>query len=414
VSAFYPPIGADPKPLTGVVVLDLSRVLAGPWAGQILGDLGADVIKVERPGVGDDTRTWGPPFLVGPESELESAYFLGVNRAKRSITVNLKVQAGQQIIRDLAAQADILLENYKVGTLKRFDLDYESLREVNPDLIYCSITGFGQSGPRAQDAAYDFAVQALGGLMSVTGERDDAPGGGPQKVGVPIVDLATGLYAAVAILAALQRRQTTGHGDRISIAMLDVQVALLANQAMNYLMTGKAPERFGNRHPNVQPQNVYRCRDRELAIAVGSDRQFGSLCQALDMPELADDERFVRNQDRVRNVGTLEAVITERLSKADRDHWMQRLTERGIPCAPINSIADIFADAQVRHRGMHVSLPHPSGASVPQVGSPFLFDSADLTPTVRPPLLGEHTDEILGLLGRTEEEITKLREIGAI
>jgi crotonobetainyl-CoA:carnitine CoA-transferase CaiB-like acyl-CoA transferase len=411
---FHPPADADPRPLTGVVVLDLSRVLAGPWAGQILGDLGAEVIKVERPGVGDDTRGWGPPFLVGPDSEMESAYFLGVNRAKRSITVNLQVQAGQQIIRDLAAQADIVLENYKVGTLKRFGLDYESLQAVNPDLIYCSITGFGQSGPRAQDAAYDFAVQALGGLMSVTGERDDAPGGGPQKVGVPIVDLTTGLYAAVAMLAALQRRQTTGHGDRISIAMLDVQVALLANQAMNYLMTGKAPERFGNRHPNVQPQNVYRCRDRELAIAVGSNHQFGSLCQALDMPELADDERFARNQDRVRNVDTLEAILTERLSKADRDHWMKILTERGIPCAPINSIADVFADAQVRHRAMHVSLPHPSGASVPQVGSPFLFDSADLTPTVRPPLLGEHTDEILGVLGRTEAEIAKLREIGAI
>lgn len=400
--------------MAGITVLDLSRVLAGPWAGQILGDLGADVIKVERPVVGDDTRSWGPPFLDGPDSELESAYFLGVNRAKRSITVDLKSRAGQQVVRDLAARADIVLENYKVGTLERLGLDYESLRVVKPDLIYCSITGFGQSGPRAHYPAYDFAVQALGGLMSITGERDGAPGGGPQKVGVPIVDLTTGLYAAVAILAALQRRQATGLGDRISIAMLDVQVALLSNQAMNYLVTGTSPKRFGNRHPNIQPQNVYQCSDGEIAIAVGSDSQFTAFCNTLEIPDVANDERFIRNRDRVQNIEELEEIISARLATLERDKWVDRLIRSGVPCAPINTIAEVFEDAQVRYRGMLVSLPHPKGGSVPQVGSPFVFDSADLTPTVRPPMLGEHTDEILRLIGRDDDDIAKLRETGAI
>jgi crotonobetainyl-CoA:carnitine CoA-transferase CaiB-like acyl-CoA transferase len=414
VSTQSPLGGEGAGPLAGIRVLDLSRVLAGPWAGQTLGDLGASVIKVERPAVGDETRSWGPPFLDGPGSELESAYFLGVNRAKRSITVDLKSTAGQQVIRDLVAQSDVVLENYKVGTLKKLGLDYESLRAVKPDLIYCSITGFGQSGPRANDPAYDFAVQALGGLMSVTGERDDAAGGGPQKVGVPIVDLTTGLYAVIAILASLERRHATGLGERISIAMLDVQVALLANQAMNFLVTGKAPQRFGNRHPNIQPQNVYRCSDGDIAIAVGSDNQFVSLCDALGIPQLAASERFARNRDRVQNIEDLEATISERLGTSNRDDWVERLTAAGVPCAPINSIAEVFADEQVRHRGMHVSLPHPSGAIVPQVASPLVFDSVDLTPTMRPPMLGEHTDEILRQIGRDDADIAKLRETGAI
>ena len=286
-----------PGPLSHIKVLDLSRILAGPWAGQVLADLGADVIKVERPGAGDDTRSWGPPFLKdrdGAETK-EAGYYLSVNRGKRSVTLSIDKPEGQRIVRALAARADIVLENYKVGTLARFGLGYEDLKAVNPKLIYCSVTGFGQTGPRRDQAAYDFMIQAMGGMMSVTGERDDKPGGGPQKVGIPIVDLMTGMYAAVAVLAALARREVSGAGEYIDIGMLDVQVATLANQAMNFLVSGKAPRRTGNAHPNIQPQDVFACRDGQIALAVGNDGQFAKLCEVLGQPVLAQDERFAKN-----------------------------------------------------------------------------------------------------------------------
>src|SRR5437588_4438362 len=289
-------------PLAHIRVLDLSRIMAGPWAGQVLADLGADVIKVERPAVGDDTRSWGPPFLKNASGKptREAAYYLSVNRGKRSIAVELDKPHGQSIVRALAARSDIVLENFKVGTLKRFGLDYEGLKRVNPKIIYCSVTGFGQTGPKREAAAYDFMIQAMGGLMSITGERDDMPGGGPQKVGVPIVDLMTGMYAAVGVLAALARRAESGQGEYIDLAMLDVQAAFLANQAMNWLISGNAPKRGGNRHPNIQPQDVFACADGFVALAVGNDRQFGRLAKTLGHPEWIDDDRFATNPARVR------------------------------------------------------------------------------------------------------------------
>ena len=300
-----------PGPLSHIKVLDLSRVMAGPWAGQLLADLGADVIKVERPVVGDDTRTWGPPFLPttdGTQSR-ESGYYLSVNRGKRSLTINIDKPQGQEIVRVLAARSDILLENFKVGTLARYGLGYDDLKPVNPRLIYCSVSGFGQTGPKAQKLAYDFLIQAMGGLMSITGEADDRPGGGPQKVGIPILDLMTGMYTTVAVLAALAGREQSGEGDYIDVAMLDVQTAVLANQAMNYLMSGRTPRRQGNRHPNIMPQDVFRCRDGDVVIAVGNDGQFAKMCQAVGRPDVGSDPRFARNSDRVRHKDELMPLI---------------------------------------------------------------------------------------------------------
>jgi crotonobetainyl-CoA:carnitine CoA-transferase CaiB-like acyl-CoA transferase len=405
-----------PGPLSHIRVLDLSRIMAGPWASQLLADLGADVIKVERPGAGDDTRAWGPPFLKNADGSdtRDAGYFLSVNRGKRSLTLSLDRPEGQRIARMLAARSDILLENYKVGTLKRFGLDYHALKEENRRLIYCSVTGFGQSGPRRDQAAYDFAIQAMGGLMSITGERDDRPGGGPQKVGIPIVDLMTGMYATVAMLAALARRETTGQGEYIDIAMLDVQVGFLANQAMNHLLSGKAPRRTGNAHPNIQPQDVFPCRDGNLVIVVGNDGQFGKFCEALGRPEWATDERFARNPARVRNLEVLNPMIIAELAKHDRLHWTAALGAAGVPCGPINSIAEAFADPQVKHRGMLFDLPHAGGTRLPQVANPIRFTEAPLERRDAPPLLGQHTAEILADLGVSKEEMGKLRASGAI
>jgi crotonobetainyl-CoA:carnitine CoA-transferase CaiB-like acyl-CoA transferase len=401
----------NPGPLAGVRVLDLSRILAGPWTGQILADLGAEVIKVERPGKGDDTRGWGPPFLRGPDGTetTESAYYLGVNRAKRSITIDIKHPAGQRIIRELAKTSDVVLENYKIGTLGKLELDYEHLSAINRRLVYCSITGYGQTGPRSPEAAYDFAVQALGGLMSVTGERDDLPGGGPQKIGVPIVDLATGMYAAIAVLAALNRRDVTGTGDYIDLAMLDVQVSLLANQAMNYLVSGEVPGRSGNSHPNIQPQDVYQCSNGSIAVAVGNDAQFAAFCYALEMPGLAADERFTRNRDRVRNLAELRPALAARLATRTRQEWAERLAAAGIPGAPINSIDEVFAEPQVQHRGMTVTVPHPLAGSVTLVASPLRFQNSPVESSRAAPLLGEHTDQILQQIGLTDDQIRDLR-----
>ena len=403
-------------PLSHIRVLDLSRIMAGPWASQVLADLGADVIKVERPGAGDDTRSWGPPFLKnadGSESR-DAGYFLSANRGKRSLTLSLDKPEGQRIVKLLAARSDILLENYKVGTLKRYGLDADSLRKVNPRLIYCSVTGFGQDGPRRDQAAYDFAIQAMGGLMSITGERDDRPGGGPQKVGVPIVDIMTGMYAAVAMLAALARREQSGHGETIDIAMLDVQLGFLANQAMNHLLSGKAPQRSGNAHPNIQPQDVFPCRDGKLVIVVGNDGQFMKFCEVLGRPEWAADARFVTNPERIRNLAVLNSMIVAELAKRDRAHWVAAFEAAGVPCGPINSIPEAFADPQAKHRGMRFDLARAAGVRLPQVASPMRFAEAPLKHEVPPPELGQHTQQILMEIDYKKEQIEELKGKGVI
>jgi crotonobetainyl-CoA:carnitine CoA-transferase CaiB-like acyl-CoA transferase len=396
-------------PLSHIRVLDLSRIMAGPWAGQVLADLGADVVKVERPGAGDDTRAWGPPFLkdrAGRETR-EAGYYLAVNRGKRSIALDLGSSEGQEIVRALAARSDILLENFKVGALARYRLDYDALERVNPRLIYCSITGFGQDGPRRDQAAYDFMIQAMGGLMSVTGEPDGRPGGGPQKVGVPVVDIMTGMYAAIAVLAALARRNETGVGDHIDIGMLDVQVGFLANQAMNYLLSGRPPRRSGNAHPNIQPQDVFACRDGHIAIVVGNDGQYEKFCGAIGRPDLLSDERYAANAGRVRNREALKRTIEETLAQGGLDEWMARIEAAGVPCAPINTIPMALEDAQVKHRGMLRELPHPSAGTVPQVVSPMRFANAPLAYERAPPLLGQHTDEVLREIGWGEQAAVK-------
>ena len=403
-------------PLSHVKVLDLSRILAAPWASQILADLGAEVVKVERPGAGDDTRTWGPPFLKDAEGRdtKEAGYYLAVNRGKRSITVNLDSAEGQEIVKALAMRADIVLENYKAGTLARYGLDEASLRRLNPRLIYCSVTGFGQTGPRRDQPAYDFLIQAMGGLMSVTGERDGRPGGGPQKVGVPIVDLMTGMYTAVSVLAALARRNESGVGDAIDIAMLDVQVATLSNQAMNYLVSGKVPRRNGNAHPNIQPQDVYACADGDVILVVGNDGQFAKLCGVLGHAEWRTDERYATNAQRVRNIAELSALLREAFAGWERERLIAALDAAGVPCGPINDVAEVFEEPQVKARGLLRHVPHPAGVDVPQVGSPMRFSEAPLRVPAAPPLLGQHSDDILGELGYDAARIASLRAAGAI
>ncbi len=403
-------------PLSHLRVLDLSRIMAGPWMTQILADLGADVIKVERPKVGDDTRAWGPPYLknaAGMETR-EAGYYLAVNRGKRSITLSLDTDEGQAIVRELAGRSDILIENFKVGTLARYGLDYASLKALNPRLIYCSITGFGQTGPKRDVAAYDFAIQGMGGLMSVTGERDDKPGGGPQKVGLPIVDLTTGMYAAVAVLAALAARERTGLGDYVDIGMLDVQTAMLCNQAMNYLTTGRVPKRNGNAHPNIQPQDVFACRDGALVLAVGNDSQFRKLCEVLGLAGVADDERYAKNAARVRHRESLVPVLSAAFLRETRAHWVAALEAVGVPCGPINSVDEVFREPQVQHRGMRLDLPHPEAGSVPLVASPMRFAAAPIEYERHPPMLGEHTHEVLTELGFDAGRIAALQRAGAI
>jgi crotonobetainyl-CoA:carnitine CoA-transferase CaiB-like acyl-CoA transferase len=403
-------------PLSHIRVLDLSRIVAGPWATQTLADLGADVIKIERPEVGDDTRTWGPPFLRNSQGDLtnNSGYFLSVNRGKRSVTVDLSSTQGQEIIRALAIKADIVIENFKVGTLKRFGLGPEDLRGLNPRLIYASISGFGQDGPRADQPAYDFMVQAMGGLMSVTGEAEGKPGAGPQKVGVPIVDLMTGMYVTVAVLAALEKRRESGRGDFIDIALLDVQVAFLANRAMNFLLTGDTPVRHGNAHPSIQPQDVYSCNDGFIAIACGNDGQFVRMVHALGRPELATDQRFRDNSKRLLYIKDLRGTLEHTFSRNTLEHWVSILEAAAIPCAPINSIPQCLSDKQVVHRGMVRKLSHDVNGDVSCVVSPIRFQENPLTCEVAPPTLGQHTTEILGELGLDHEEIETLRAFGVV
>lgn len=388
-------------PLAHIRVLDLSRIMAGPWASQILADLGADVIKIERPEGGDDTRGWGPPFLKDKDGKptRESGYFLSVNRGKRSVTIDLSTPEGQDIVRKIAAQSDVVLENFKVGTLARYGLDYDSLKAVKPDIIYCSVTGFGQTGPKREAAAYDFMIQGMGGLMSVTGERDDQPGGGPQKVGVPIVDLMTGMYATVGVLAALARRAVTGTGEFIDIAMLDVQTAVLANQAMNYLISGREPRRTGNRHPNIQPQDVFKCRDGHLVLAVGNDTQFQRLAVVIGRPDIAQDPRYATNKARIENLQDLLALLRECFAQKPLGEWLTLLEREGIPSGPINTIPMVFEEPQLKHRELLRHLPHPLAGTVPQVTSPIRLTNAPLTFDRPPPLLGQHSEEVMRELG---------------
>lgn len=403
-------------PLSHLKVLDLSRILAAPWAAQLFADLGAEVIKVERPQAGDDTRAWGPPFLMDAQGRptAEAGYYLAVNRGKRSITVSLDKPEGQRIVRELAVQCDVVLENFKAGTLERYGLDAQSLRKANPRLIYCSVTGFGQTGPRRDEAAYDFLIQAMGGLMSVTGERDGRPGGGPQKVGIPIVDLMTGMYAAVAVLAALARRNETGLGDTIDIAMLDVQVATLANQAMNFLLSGKPPQRSGNAHPNIQPQDVYRCADGELILVVGNDKQFARLCEVLGQPQWAVDERFATNAQRVRNIADLSALLQAEFGARRRGDCVKALERAGVPAGAINNLQEVFQDPQIVHRGMLAQVQHPGGMAVPQLRSPIRYGQAAMDVAAAPPLLGQHSDDILAGLGYAPADIAALRAAGVV
>ncbi|HTK02557.1 MAG TPA: CaiB/BaiF CoA-transferase family protein [Bordetella sp.] len=398
--------------LSNIKVLDLSRVLAGPWASQILADLGADVIKVERPGRGDDTRSWGPPFLKNEDGQdtADGAYFVATNRGKRSITLDLQTPEGQDLVKAMCRDVDVVLENYKVGTLARMGLDYAALSKINPRLVYCSVTGFGQTGPRASEPAYDFLIQAMGGLMSVTGERDDKPGGGPQKVGVPIVDLSTGVYAALGIVAALLRRTQTGQGEYIDVAMLDVQVGLLANQAMNFLLGKRVPRRTGTAHPNIQPQRTFSCADGDIVVVVGNDAQFVTLCEVIGQAALSQDERFATNGRRVKNQESLDPILDAIFASQTREHWLDKLKKAGVPAGSINSVPEVFDDPQVVHRAMLRHLPHPVAGSVPQVMNPLRFGSATLRVDRGPPLLGEHTDEVLGELGLSAERIQALRE----
>lgn len=378
-------------------VLDLSRVLAGPWASQILADLGADVIKVERPDSGDDTRHWGPPFLkdaLGGETG-EAAYYLSANRGKRSLCVDFTTADGRDIVRRLAAQSDVLLENHKVGDLARHGLAYQDLQALQPRLVYCSITGFGQTGPYAQRAGYDFAIQALGGLMSVTGERDDRAGGGAQKVGVAVADVMSGLYACIAILAALAHRDVAGVGQHIDLALLDVQVAALANVALNYLVGGGVPQRWGNAHANIAPYQVVPTADRPIVLAIGNDAQFRKFCEAAGAPNMAADPRFATNDARVRHRDELTREIESVLRTRPSASWLAALEPVAVPCAPINDLAQVFADPQVLHREMRVDVPHPSGATVPLVANPIRFSATPPRYDLPPPLLGQHTEEIL-------------------
>lgn len=403
--------------LSHIRVLDLSRVLAGPWAGQILADLGAEVIKVERPGTGDDTRHWGPPYIKDAEGNdsREAAYFQCANRNKQSLTLDFTQAEGQRLVRELAAQCDVLLENFKVGGLAAYGLDYETLKAVNPRLIYCSITGFGQNGPYAKRAGYDFMIQGLGGLMSLTGKPDGEEGAGPMKVGVALTDILTGLYATVGVLAALNAREQTGQGQYIDVALLDVQVACLANQAMNYLATGAAPKRLGNAHPNIVPYQDFPSADGDFILAVGNDGQFRKFCEVAGLPALADDPRFSTNKARVAHRAELIPLLRQATVFKTTAEWVTLLEEAGVPCGPINDLAQVFADPQVQARGLRLDLANGLGSTTPQVASPLRLSATPVDYRLAPPLLGEHSDAILQrLLGLDAAQIASLRAAGVV
>ena len=403
--------------LSHIRVLDLSRVLAGPWAGQIFGDLGAEVIKVERPGSGDDTRHWGPPYIKDAEGNdsREAAYFQSANRNKQSLTLDFTQPEGQRLVRELVAQCDVLLENFKVGGLAAYGLDYESLKAINPRLIYCSITGFGQSGPYAKRAGYDFMIQGLGGLMSLTGRPEGEEGAGPMKVGVALTDILTGLYATVGVLAALNQREQSGMGQHIDVALLDVQVACLANQAMNYLTTGLSPKRLGNAHPNIVPYQDFPSADGNFILAVGNDGQFRKFCEVAGIANLADDSRFVTNKARVAHRVELIPLLRQATVFKTTAQWIELLEKAGVPCGPINDLQQVFADPQVQARGLRLDLPNALGSTTPQVASPLRLSATPVTYRSAPPLLGQHTDSLLqNLLGMSETQVAELREAGVL
>lgn len=410
-----------PAPLSSLRVLELSRVLAGPWAAQTLADLGASVIKVERPGSGDDTRSWGPPFAAraGQEGRGDAAYFLCANRGKRSVEVDFTRDEGQRIVRQLAARSDVLIENFKVDGLVRYGLDYHSLRELNPRLVYCSITGFGQTGPYRELPGYDFLIQGMSGLMSITGEPDSVQGGKPVKVGVAVTDVFAGLYAVIAIQAALARRAQTGEGQHIDIALLDVQAAALANQASNFLVSGRAPERLGNAHPNIVPYEAFATSDGHIVLAVGNDGQFARFCEVAGLEHLVADDRFATNPQRVTNRSQLVPIIQQCMGERSRDDWLESLEARGVPCGPINDIAQLFDDPQARARGLRVEIPEsddPRGEmTIPGVASPMRFSQTPVAYDLPPPRLGQHTDDVLrDDLGMSEAEIARVRASGVI
>lgn len=403
--------------LTGYRVLDLSRVLAGPWCGQTLADLGAEVIKIERPGVGDDTRGWGPPWMKGQNNErtTEASYYQSTNRGKLSVALNLATPEGQELVRALATDCDVLIENYKAGSLAKYGLDYASLAELNPRLVYCSVTGFGQTGPRAAEPGYDFIVQGIGGLMSITGERDDLPGGGPQKVGVAFSDLMTGLYSTVAIQAALLSRERTGVGQYIDMALLDVQIATLCNQSQNYLASGKPPGRYGNAHANIVPYQVFRASDQDFIIACGNDSQFVALCDAIGLAELPSDPRFKRNADRVANREAVIEILSRHFLGGRAEEWISRIHPRGVPIGAINSIAQALDEPQVKARDMLVKIPHPLKDDFVTVGSPIKMFGTPVEYLRPAPMLGEHTDEVLkAQLGLSDERLLQLKASGVI
>ena len=404
-------------PLAHLKVLDLSRVLAGPWAGQILGDLGADVIKIEHPARGDDTRGWGPPFLKDGEGRetADAAYFLSTNRNKRSLALDIADPRGAEIVRRLAAQSDVVLENFKVGGLKKYGLDYEAMRAVKPDLVYCSITGFGQEGPRAARAGYDFMIQGMAGLMSITGLPDGVPGGGPIKVGVALSDIMTGLYAVIGILAALAHRDRTGEGQQVDMALFDVTLASLANQATNYLVSGKPPQRLGNAHPNIVPYEAFRAKDDWMILAIGNDVQFKKFCEVAGAPELAQDPRFAANAARVHNRAALTPRVAEMIAAQPLDWWLGTLDAAGVPCGPISTLDRAFADAQAVQRGLKVELPHAAGGTAPGAACPIRLSRTPPRYELAPPLLGQHTTEVLReRLSLSAEELAALRASGIV
>ena len=401
--------------LQGIRVLDLSRVLAGPWCGQILADLGAEVIKIERPQVGDDTRMWGPPWMPDAQGNAtrESGYFQCANRNKYSVSVDIASEQGQQLIRELVKTSDVIIENYKAGSLARYGLDYASLSELNPQLVYCSITGFGQDGPRAAEPGYDFIIQGMSGLMSITGEPDHELDGGAQKVGVAVVDIQTGLYATVAIQAALLARHHTGKGQYIDMSLLDVQVATLANQGMNYLTSGTAPKRMGNKHPNIVPYQTFKAKDKEFIIACGNDKQFKDLCLAIGYPELLDNPKFLRNQDRVKYRDELIPALAEFFLSQDAEEWVRRIHAVKVPVGVINSIEDALAEPQIQHRQMLVNLPHSLNAQFRMIASPIKLSDTPVEYRQAPPQLGEHTAYILSRF-KSAEELQALKQQGII
>jgi len=403
--------------LAGVRVLDLSRILAGPWCAQNLADLGAEVIKVERPRVGDDTRSWGPPWLpdANGEPSRDATYFAGANRGKQSLTLDIASPQGQAIVRELAAKSQILLENYKVGDLKRYGLDYESLKAVNPSLVYCSITGYGQTGPCAHKPGYDFIFQGIGGLMSVTGERDDLPGGGPQKVGVAVVDMLTGMYATVAVLAALRHAERTGEGQHIDMALLDAVVAVGATPIIAQRVTGQAMPRYGNAHANMVPYHVFATADGHMIVAAGNDGQWQAYCRGIERPDLAADERFATGPGRIVHRDTLVPMLEAHMRTRPTAHWVQALERQGIPCGPINDFGQVLEDPQVRHRELQVDLVRSDGSLCPTVKSPLRLTATPVRYDAAPPRLGEHTSRVLEeVLGLSAGRIAALREQGVI